>query len=116
MSLTDDRDQAEIMQALHALLAESLVLWDARHCVQPLDTSSAIVLCDETGAPFATIEPHRPQSDLIRWSVTIVGGCSTPRPRACSSILGVLETVRAALDIPPMESSAMRLGVSPGAV
>lgn len=103
------------MQALHALLAESLVLWGVRHRPQPLEGLSAIVLCDETGAPFVIVEPHRPPSDMIRWSVTIMSGCPSPRPRACSSILGVLETVRAALDVTPAESSAVRLGISPGA-
>jgi hypothetical protein len=113
MPVTGDPSQ-EVMQALHALLAESLVLWGVRHRLQPLEGLSAIVLCDEAGAAFVSVEPQRPPSDMIRWSVTKMSGCHPPRPRACSSILGVLETVRAELDVAPAESSSVRLGASPG--
>jgi hypothetical protein len=53
---------------------------------------------------------------MIRWSVTTLSGSSASLPQVSSSILGVLETLRKALDISPMESSTMRLGITPGAL
>jgi hypothetical protein len=116
MSVTSGQNEAGVMQALHALLAESIVLWGGRYSVQPLDTSSAIVLCDEAGAPFVIVRHHGSPSDMIRWSVTTLSGSSASLPQVSSSILGVLETLRKALDISPMESSTMRLGITPGAL
>lgn len=110
MRLVGGSPEDDLTAALHALLAESLVLWCTPHRLRPFEPSSAIVLCDEAGAPFLTVELHRPPSDLGRWLVTSADRRLGTPCRVCSSILGVLETVSTAVGFPLENAAAIRLG------
>jgi hypothetical protein len=93
-------DEPEMVARLHALLAESCgALWHSGHRVLMGD-GNRIVLQGEAGAPVVTVAPHRPVSDLARWTVTVRGGQTPLRPQVCGSVLGVLEAVCDALAIP----------------
>lgn len=95
-------DESEVVARLHALLAESsATLWHSGHRVLMGD-GDRIVLQGEAGAPVITVVPHRPVSDLARWTVSVRGGQTALRPQVCGSVLGVLDAVRDALDIPAM--------------
>jgi hypothetical protein len=80
---------AAALERLRALLQESLALWAVAGSVAVEDSWILV----STSATRVSVRRNAEGDGLIRWFVTIAG----VRERPCTSVLGVLRAVRAAL-------------------
>jgi hypothetical protein len=94
---------APALERLCDLLDESLVLWDVAGTVAVM--GAAVVI--RAAAARVAVRPSRTGQGLFRWFVVGEDG----RERPCTSVLGVLRAVRAALG---REEPAPRLRIGGG--
>ena len=90
--------------ALRDLLADSLALWGVAGRVSVADGGVAVVTADMS----LVVARADAGEDPIRWWVTRDG-----RRRPCPSVLGLLRTVRNALDVPGAAPARVRVSAAP---
>ena len=98
-----------------AFLADSLVLWRVEGAVEAGETPVVGVIRASTGA-IVWVERVTSHAPPFRWAVRwrnageAPGGAREVRPRACGSLVGVLNAVRNALGVD--RGSAVRIASS----
>lgn len=99
--------ETNLMNRLHALLKESMQLWNVNATVTLDEQSGRIDLRRPDGLQLSVAQTPTVMREIARWSITCPGESS----RVCSSILGVLSVVREQIAANSASGLRLRLGV-----
>ncbi len=99
--------ESNLMIRLHALLVDSMPLWNVNATVGLDERSTRIEICRSDGLQLSIGQTPKTMREIARWTVTCKGETS----RVCSSTLGVLSVVRELIATTPDSGMPLRLGV-----